>query len=203
MPPQFDFEKEKLLLEEAATGNEQAFSQIYRNYAATVKSFVSKMLTVYNLPRQQEDDITQETFIIFSKSIGKFKLESNNGLKSWLLTVANNQIRNQLKTRKALISLDATQEKEVKEVKEIILSYKPRIDESINETQVKEIINNAIDQLDSPFKETFKVYIEFDLSIEELSNFLGVSEGTIKSRLSRARKALLPILDPLRKWFDR
>lgn len=203
MLQKFDFENEKKLFCDAIDGDHEAFNQLYKTYANRLKSFITKMLKAYKLFECQEDDIVQETFMIFITDMKKFKVDSDRGLRRCLFTIANNKIKNLSRKKKTYISID-DENKEFEKIREIFFIYKPEVDENINKEQIKTIINKAMNLLPSPFRETFEVYIqeiEDDITIEELSEYFIAEEGTIKSRLSRTRKLLKPVLEPLRKFF--
>lgn len=203
MLQKFDFENEKKLFCDATDGDHEAFNQLYKTYADKLKSFITKMLKAYNLFECQEDDMVQETFMIFIRDMKKFKLDSTRGLRPCLFAIANNEIRNLSRKRKTYISIN-DENKEFEKIREIFFTYKPEVDGNLSEEQIKKIINKAIDLLSSPFRETFQIYIEGledDITIKELSEYFSVSKGTIKSRLSRSRELLKPILEPLRKFF--
>ena len=75
------------------------------------------------------------------------------------------------------------------EAKSLILSVLYKIEESYK-LDLKESINN----LDSDLKIIVILYYYEDMSIKDISESLNIPQGTIKSRLSRARKKLKEIL---------
>ena len=54
----------------------------------------------------------------------------------------------------------------------------------------REVLRTSLDRLSSIYREVLVLYYFKDFSITEISEILGDSEGTIKSRLSRGRKLL-------------
>lgn len=59
--------------------------------------------------------------------------------------------------------------------------------ETLESSETRKLISKAIDNLPEEFKEAFLLRENFDLSYAEIAKVLGVREGTVKSRISRAR----------------
>lgn len=52
----------------------------------------------------------------------------------------------------------------------------------------------ALDGLDRPLREVVVMHYLLDLSVAEIAATLGIAQGTVKSRLSRSRRRLAPLL---------
>ena len=70
----------------------------------------------------------------------------------------------------------------------------PAQEESIEQREVKAELMRAIQKLPAPFKETILLHYYQDMGISEIAQMLNLPEGTISSRLSRARKKLESLL---------
>lgn len=203
--PQPNFENETILVAEIVDGNQEAFHYLVKKYKQSVGGFAQKMFRAYGAYQTGiEDDITQDVFMKVHENMRGFKPGTGTSLKTWLLSITKNEVSNKLK-RKVHVSLDTKSatvlnEDNFREINDIILSYKQNIEGRINYEQSKLAINKAVEKLNPPFRETMKALIDsdFEASMEELSIMFEVSQGTIKSRLSRARETLTPILEPLK-----
>jgi RNA polymerase sigma-70 factor (ECF subfamily) len=200
-----NFENETTLVCEISKGNEDAFHYLVKKYKQSVGRFARKMFQAYGAYQTGiEDDIMQDVFMKVYQNISRFNSDTGTSLKTWLLSTTRNEVSNKLK-RKVYVSLDTKTSSVLdgdnfKEINDIILSYKQNVEGKINYEQSKLMINQAIEKLNPPFRETMKAFVDsdFEASMEELSIMFKVSEGTIKSRLSRARETLTPILEPLK-----
>lgn len=205
-----NFDVEKALVQELRKGNQDAVIVIVRKYQNLVKEYVKNILKIYGLHQQGlENDLAQETLIKFYRNVDKIDFSKCNDLKPWILKIAMNETRNLLREKNIkFISLDGIttdplEEDKISKLKDIILSYKPTVNNDVNYQESKVLIRQVINTLNSPFKELMTVIVdsEFEITIEELAIIFECSDGTIKSRLVRSRNVLKTILEPLRKWF--
>lgn len=205
-----NFDVEKALVQELRKGNQDAVVVIVRKYQNLVKEYVKNILKIYGLHQQGlENDLAQETLIKFYRNVDKIDFSKCNDLKPWILKIAMNETRNLLREKNIkFISLDGIttdplEEDKISKLKDIILSYKPTVNNDVNYKESKVLIRQVINTLNSPFKELMTVIVDsdFEITIEELAIIFECSDGTIKSRLVRSRNVLKTILEPLRKWF--
>lgn len=205
-----NFDVEKALVQELRKGNQDAVVVIVRKYQNLVKEYVRNILKIYGLHQQRlENDLAQETLIKFYQNVDKIDFSKCNDLKPWILKIAMNETRNLLREKNIkFISLDGIitdplEEDKISKLKDIILSYKPTVNNDVNYQESKVLIRQVINTLNSPFKELMTVIVDsdFEITIEELAIIFECSDGTIKSRLVRSRNVLKTILEPLRKWF--
>lgn len=205
-----NFDVEKALVQELRKGNQDAVIVIVRKYQNLVKEYVKNILKIYGLHQQGlENDLAQETLIKFYRNVDKIDFSKCNDLKPWILKIAMNETRNLLREKNIkFISLDGIttdplEEDKISKLKDIILSYKPTVNNDVNYKESKVLIRQVINTLNSPFKELMTVIVDsdFEITIEELAIIFECSDGTIKSRLVRSRNVLKTILEPLRKWF--
>lgn len=128
--------------------------------------------------REQANDISQEVFLKAYKSIGKYRGQAT--LKTWLLTITRNTAfslrRNSFWWRFAPLGKNEDTRASLSAEKEAIGNqYANRIWEIIMELPTK-------------YREVLVLDIQQDLSVAELSALLGIAQGTVKSRLGRARE---------------
>lgn len=127
---------------------------------------------------QQSEDIAQEVFIRVYRHIGTFRGES--AFRTWLFSITRNLAINELRSSytKKILLFAKVRPKHIGE------SAEDRFLEGHDRRELRRII------LDLPIKyrEVLVLYLEHDMTMTEIASLLHISEGTIKSRLHRARK---------------
>ena len=117
------------------------------------------------------DAISNTTVIVFEKI---HTLKNEEYFKTWLTRILINECYKIYNQNKKIIYLkNYDQEK---------LTY--------NDTYVDDDIKNIIKKLDKDLKQIVILYYFEDFSVKEISKIVKIPEGTVKSRLSRARKEL-------------
>ncbi|MDO3679956.1 sigma-70 family RNA polymerase sigma factor [Paenibacillus ehimensis] len=136
----------------------------------------------YSITRKwdQADDITQEVFIKVYRNLSTFRSESS--VKTWLLAITRNMT---LDYRKAAFYRKVT-------LVDFIASRAECEQAASTEHEVlsKMAVNEMWDlvlKLPVKYREVLILYAHHQLSMKEMAEVLGVSEGTIKSRLFHAR----------------
>jgi RNA polymerase sigma-70 factor (ECF subfamily) len=122
-------------------------------------------------------DAMQETIEKAYKSIKK--LNEPRYFKTWLIRILINECRKISKIRQRVIPVPAIEE----------LSYHPRMAESF-------ALSEAVRRLDEELRVIVNLYYVEDLPVKEVASLLGQPEGTVKSRLARAREKLANELEP-------
>lgn len=135
--------------------------------------------------REQANDISQEVFLKAYRNIGKYR--GNATLKTWLLTITRNTAfswrRSSFWHRFTPLGSSQTPGQALSAEKEAIShQYVNRIWELIME-------------LPDKHREVLVLEIQQGLSTTEMALLLGVAEGTVKSRLSRARDKMKKALE--------
>ncbi|GKU26521.1 RNA polymerase sigma factor [Clostridium folliculivorans] len=123
-------------------------------------------------------DAMQETVLKAYKSLKNLK--NLHSFKTWLIKIMVNECNNILRGKKKIVFLDKVFHKEESYTDDYNFDKQP--------------VLKAIKKLESKFREPIFLYYYEDLSIKEISKCLDISEGTVKSRLSRARNKLFQLL---------
>ncbi|WP_169853237.1 RNA polymerase sigma factor [Anaerohalosphaera lusitana] len=164
---------------------------------------------IYNLTHKicqnPEDaaELTQETFVKVIQSIRKFK--ENSSFYTWLFRIAVNLTINHCrrKFRISTRSLDAFSEGDEGKARQLkhYLADSSAADPALvaQDRESVEILNASIAQLDEK-QRTILVLRDIEgMPYAKIADTLEVEIGTVKSRISRARKSLREILDSVIK----
>ncbi|MGH9898791.1 MAG: sigma-70 family RNA polymerase sigma factor, partial [Pyrinomonadaceae bacterium] len=154
---------------------------------------------------EEAQDLTQETFIKAFRHIDQFREEAS--LKTWLFRIAINEARNHFRWWKRrhlnlTFRLDDVQNlAEVPPLEEDQLRFqKKKLSDPESQALERErqtIVAHAIQMLGRKYREVVILRDIEGFQYEEISEMLGISLGTVKSRLSRARQELRQKLEDL------
>ena len=181
---------EEELVERLKRRDEAAFNELIRLYQARIFRLVFRMLG----DRSEAEDLAQEVFITVFKSIDGFRGDSK--LSTWLYRVATNHCKNRIKY------LDRRARGKKKEFDEIAehgalesatmnpSAHIARPDQMLEAMQKEKILQDAIGSLDDEHRELIVLRDIEHMTYEQIQEITGLAEGTVKSRLHRARHAL-------------
>lgn len=177
--------------QEGLAPDRAAFAELLRRY----QSHVDKLL--YHLAPDWQDraDLAQEVWIRVYRNIQR--LNEPAKFRGWLSRIATNLFYDELRKRKRVnhpVSLDAPRRVEDGEIDWDIVSDYPSPDEHLSTHEFYDRLREAIADLPEAFRTTI-VLREIDgLAYEEIADMTGVSLGTVKSRIARARAKLQSVL---------
>ena len=177
------------LLERARGGDHAAFRTLVERYEQVVAATVIGMLG----PGAESEDVGQETFIRFYTALNRFREEAS--LKTYLTRIAINLSLNALKRRKRFLSRHV--EGDLADTIGVESGAGPA--DRAERRQVRAAVRGAIDRLAPKQRAVVTLRLIDGYSTRETAEILGVPEGTVLSRLSRALKKLQPHLQPLMK----
>jgi RNA polymerase sigma-70 factor (ECF subfamily) len=172
------------LIADARSGDQNAFKELIKKYESQIAATVIGMLG--NCP--EAEDVGQETFIRFYKSLHKFRGESSVGtyLTRIAINLSLNEIKRRRRRRKLFIS------KSNGGIENIADAEGSRKDKEINE-----IVHQGIQKLEPKFRVVVVLRLIDQYTTQETAEILNLPLGTVLSRLSRAQMKLKEILRPL------
>ena len=174
------------LIATARTGDRGAFGRLYSRYARMVHG-----IALSRLRSQDADDVVQEVFLKVFRNIGSFRGQSS--LKTWIYRITVNEAHNArrwfFRHRRAEVELDKTPE-DARNLKEIIPDRSRSPFDAAFDREQHVMIEAALERINPIFREAVVLRDITDLAYEEIAEVLGVSLGTVKSRILRGREAL-------------
>jgi RNA polymerase sigma-70 factor (ECF subfamily) len=186
---------ERLLLGRLVKRDEDAFSEIVHSYSDRVYNLVLRLV---GSPAEAED-IAQEVFVTVFKSIDSYRGEAR--LSTWILRIAANHSKNRIKYlarrrtsgQELRDGSDATEMAD--EGKAPAQAHFAAPDVMLEAAETERIMQAAIAQLDEEQRLLVVLRDVEELSYDEIVEVTGLPEGTVKSRLHRARMALKDLLE--------
>ncbi|WP_430809377.1 MULTISPECIES: RNA polymerase sigma factor [unclassified Carboxylicivirga] len=181
--------KEKLLTHKAIEGDRDAFRQIVELHHRMV---IHIILSYVNNSHDAED-IAQEVFIEMYRSLKKFRGEAS--LSTWLYRLAVNKAldfirqRNRQKRGSGLVS--ALEKSEMEALK---ISHHQQSDDAIEETERRNLLYAAIEQLPERQKNALVLSQIKELKQQEVADIMKTSVSSVESLLVRAKRKLKELL---------
>ena len=168
----------------AASGDIKAFEHLYKRYNRRTYSLCLRMTSS---PTEAED-LTQEVFIQLFRKVGSFRGDS--AFSTWLHRLTVNQVLMHFR-RRSVKNEKTSEDGEIPE-QTVTGSANPSKMQVIDRIALK----NAIAELPNGYKNVFVLHDVEGFEHEEVARRLGISVGTSKSQLHKARLKLRGLLVP-------
>jgi RNA polymerase sigma-70 factor, ECF subfamily len=179
---------EELILEFQRNNTERAFEILVQRYKNPLTNFVFRYLGDY----ESCVDVVQETMI----KVYRYKdtYQSIAKFSTWIYTIAGNLAKTELQRRKrrTILSINAygKEEDETYEIPDE--NYRP---DDMTDSGIKdEIIQKAFLKVSDAYRQAVVLRDIQELSYEEIADIMGITVGTVKSRINRGRAQLQKLL---------
>lgn len=170
-------------LARARAGDVAAFGALVRRHQERVFRFLHRMLDA----REEAMELTQDVFVKAWQALPGWRPEAR--FSTWLLQIARNAALDQLRRRRLIQFAPLDDGLDVADTA-------PGPEARYASRQRQALLENALQQIAAEHREILLLREVEDLSYGELAAVLGIAEGTVKSRLARARAALLEHFRP-------
>ncbi len=185
------------MIKKAANGDQSAFEQIVVQYQTPVYRLCFRMVG----NAEDAADLTQEAFLKAWRCLDGFQFKS--AFSTWLYRLASNVCLDHLRSRKRSKTVPLVVACEDSEVLAIDLpDPTPLPEEQVVLSEERQILQAALDSLETEERRLLTLRVVNDLSYAEIAALLEIKEGTVKSRLSRARERLRKKFLKLRNETD-
>ncbi|TKJ30203.1 MAG: RNA polymerase subunit sigma-24 [Chloroflexi bacterium B3_Chlor] len=174
---------EKALIASTRQGDTRAFNQLVSHYQDMVYNLAYRILG----DAEAAADVSQDTFLSAFQAVSRFK---GGSFKAWLLRIATNACYDQLRLqkRRPTSSLEAVYTES--DPSSHFVDGRETPEEHTLRQELGQTIQKGIDTLTLDQRVTLVLSDVQGLSYKEIAEVTGISEGTVKSRLSRARANL-------------
>lgn len=161
-------------IQEAKKGNKQAFEEIIMQ---NIDYFYRIAYTILKKEEDASDAVSNAVLKIYTKIK---QLKNEEYFKTWATKILKNECYDIIRKNKKITYIDEYNQENLKYVEE-------------NETNID--VRKAIQQLNKELSEIVVLYYIQDENIATIAEILKIPQGTVKSRLSRARSEIAQILN--------
>jgi len=177
--------QESLFVLRLKANEDAAYDELVRTYNASIFHVAYRMLG----DTAEASDVVQEIFIKVFRNIGSFKGEA--ALKTWIFRIALSEILNRLRWwksrhRSSTVSLDDSPNGQ----EHYVPDSGPSPEEMLASKERDMAIQEALVKLSSEHRSIIVLRDIEGFSYTEIADILGISMGTVKSRLARGREDL-------------
>ena len=166
------------LVDDCLAGDRCAMQQLYEQCSDDVYGLMIRMVG-----RQDADDLTQQVFLTMFRKLHQFNGQSK--LETWLYRLATNEALQHLRRTKRRSTAPLVGEPEVSDADPIVAN------------EEVQLIEKAMLCLEPELRAILLLKEQQNLSYREIAESTGIPEGTVGSRLNRARKELREVLAKL------
>lgn len=183
-------ELDRTLVERCLRGDSAAWEDLVRQHSRRVYGLCYR----FTGRDSEAQDLTQEVFLRVFRSLGTFR-STEGSFTTWLARLTRNLlIDHYRRTRNERIT-DSIEEQlpRVEETRMVA-----RSDAGVAGREASELLQGALSKLSPELRETIILRDLQDMEYREISQVLGIPEGTVKSRLNRGRAELARLLKKYR-----
>ncbi len=207
-----DAKRDAELVRRFNAGDESAFVEIMSHHREKILTITRSLLRNY----ADAEEVTQDTFIHAHRGLARFRGDSS--LATWLHRVAVNLAHNRFwyffrRRRHATLSLDCPLGDDgVSTLSDLVAAEDSNPARTVVAEEFSGLIQTCMERLPSRHREVLTLRTVLHRSYEEIAVTLGITVGTVKSRIARARenvRALLaemcpefPVDAELGEWFE-
>jgi len=193
MPSTIVREDEHALVLAAKAGDVAAFEELVNRYERKIFRLAQNITG----NREDAEDAMQDAFLKSYAHLKEFQGDSR--FYTWLVRIAVNESLMRLRKRKPnQISLDEPVGTDDDIMPREVEDWGPSPEQRYAQTELQQILNAAIENLDPAYRTVFVLRDVEELSTEEAAALLGISVPAVKSRLLRAR---LKMRERLQSYF--
>ncbi len=179
---------EQELVHSARKGDSMAFGEL-------MQAHQDKIYTLcYRMTGNAEDaaDLTQEVFLSAWRSLSRFQEQSSFG--TWIYRMATNASIDFLRREKRRQVLSMTMEEDSEERQAQVPDERYSPHRLLEQKEARQAVADALAALSPEHRQVLVLREMEGLSYQEIGQLLGLEEGTVKSRIARARLALRDFL---------
>ncbi len=185
---------DRLLVDRFRNGDSSAFDEMVTRHWDRIYAMVHQLLR----NPQDAEEVTQDAFIRAHRGLANFRGDS--AFSTWLYQIATNLARNRYwywwrRKRDRTVSFDQpVGEDNETPLSEVFAGEAVKPDEETSTHELVDRIAVGMEKLSARHREILILRNVKNLSYEEISQILGISVGTVKSRIARARDSLREII---------
>jgi len=175
---------DKDLIIEYLDGSNESLNILIRRYLQPIYNFVY----TYIKDEEEAEDVVQEVFLKAWRNLKKFKKDKN--FKTWIYKIAKNSSLDFLKKKKNITFSELNKNSYNNDVETFVDSIEDNDDllpdEIYYKLELQKDIEEVLDEIPVIYGEVLNLYYINEFNFREISEILGVSINTVKSRYRRS-----------------
>ncbi len=177
-------EPDNILVERCLAGDQAAWAELVRVHTRRIYNLCYR----FTGRSQEAEDLTQDVFLRVYKTVGSFQ-GSQGSFTTWLTSLTRNLLIDHYRKHKKEQRDISVDDENTETLVETNVTF-TRPDVVMMEQEQSGAIQAAIQRLSPDLREAVILRDVQEMEYREISNVLGVPEGTVKSRINRGRAAL-------------
>ena len=175
-------------------GSATAFAELVQRYERPLFAYVYR-LNCTTVGREPED-VVQEIFLKVYQNIHGFKQLPGACFSTWLFTIVRNHCIDLMRKKKTDGHSKGLEDKAMTDLADQQVANPHK---ATSQNEIAERVAIAVAELSEPFRSALVLRYYEDMSYAKIAQILQCNEGTAKSRVARAKQALIKILDEIRQ----
>ncbi len=171
---------DKELLQLASLGDRE----IARNIVEKFSPILYQYFLAFHFPEDQAEDLVEETWMNFWASAANF--QGRSSLKTWILSIAHHMAQRDFQRKRRNSSFFQAI---VFHARNFLFQAKDP-EEALIREESKLLVNMALATLPEQFREVLFLQYMKELSLQDIATIVGIPEGTVKSRIFKAKQLL-------------
>jgi len=168
------------LIRDVLAGRVERFEVLVRRYQRLVATAALRMGT----PRDEVEDVTSEVFYKVYKSLGRYRPE--HALSTWLYRITINAALDRRRSTR--------HESRMEELSPSLADGRPSLESQASDLERSRLLQKALERIPGHYRSPLVLAHLEGMPLEEIARVLDLPEGTVKSRLFRARAMLKDII---------
>jgi RNA polymerase sigma-70 factor (ECF subfamily) len=174
------------LVERCLQGDDSAWERIVTSYGRRVYNLSYR----YTSRKDEAEDLTQDIFIRVYQNIKSFRSDVGS-FQSWILKIGRNLIIDHYRQTRRFQQAGGTEELETMNLPDEHVPSPHRVAE---QSEASRFLRDGLQALSPELKEAIVLRDLEGMAYQEISELLGIPEGTVKSRINRGRLELAKLL---------
>jgi RNA polymerase sigma-70 factor, ECF subfamily len=174
------------LVERCLQGDDSAWERIVNSYGRRVYNLSYR----YTSRKDEAEDLTQDIFIRVYQNLKSFRSEAGS-FQSWILKIGRNLIIDHYRQTRRFQQSGGSEELESLNIPDEHVPNPQRVAE---QSEAARFLREGLQALSPELKEAIVLRDLEGMAYQEISDLLGIPEGTVKSRINRGRLELAKLL---------
>lgn len=166
-----------VLVERSIDGDPEAFEVLIRRYAKVMRAYAARLLGGYGT---DADDVVQEALVAAWK--GMEDVRESASIKSWLMSIVGHKAIDLIRRRKPSDNINDHEHQG---------SPRDNVEDQVENRSAADAVSLAVKALPEDQQQCWTLREIGELSYSQIAEELGISESTVRGRLTRARNTLV------------